>query len=49
MPNAWLCLISLLWSYGGGTLSLLSLTLRYAADGRAIQGPTTKDLRRREL
>jgi predicted MFS family arabinose efflux permease len=27
-----LCLISLLWSYGGGTLSLLSLTLPYAAD-----------------
>jgi predicted MFS family arabinose efflux permease len=27
-----LCLITLLWSYGGGTLSLLSLTLPYAAD-----------------
>ena len=27
-----LCLISLLWSYGGGTLSLLSLSLPYAAD-----------------
>lgn len=27
-----LCLISLLWSYGGGTLSLVSLTLPYAAD-----------------
>src|SRR5919106_1172987 len=27
-----LCLISLLWSYGGGTLSLLSVTLPYAAD-----------------
>jgi predicted MFS family arabinose efflux permease len=27
-----LCLISLLWSYGGGTLSLLSLTLPYSAD-----------------
>src|SRR4051794_16220304 len=27
-----LCLISLLWSYGGGALSLLSLTLPYAAD-----------------
>jgi predicted MFS family arabinose efflux permease len=27
-----LCLISLLWSYGGGVLSLLSLTLPYAAD-----------------
>ncbi len=27
-----LCLISLLWSYGGGTLSLLSLTLPYAAE-----------------
>src|SRR5436190_1625616 len=27
-----LCLITLLWSYGGGALSLLSLTLPYAAD-----------------
>ena len=27
-----LCLITLLWSYGGGTLSLLSLSLPYAAD-----------------
>src|SRR5437588_925051 len=27
-----LCLISLLWRYGGGALSLLSLTLPYAAD-----------------
>jgi predicted MFS family arabinose efflux permease len=27
-----LCLITMLWSYGGGTLSLLSLTLPYAAD-----------------
>ena len=27
-----LCLISLLWSYGGGALSLLSLTLPYAVD-----------------
>ena len=27
-----LCLISMLWSYGGGTLSLLSLSLPYAAD-----------------
>jgi predicted MFS family arabinose efflux permease len=27
-----LCLITLLWSYGGGPLSLLSLTLPYAAD-----------------
>ncbi len=29
---AGLCLITLLWSYGGGTLSLLSLTLPYASD-----------------
>jgi predicted MFS family arabinose efflux permease len=27
-----LCLVSMLWSYGGGTLSLLSLSLPYAAD-----------------
>lgn len=27
-----LCLITVLWSYGGGTLSLLSLSLPYAAD-----------------
>lgn len=27
-----LCLISALWGYGGGTLSLVSLTLPYAAD-----------------
>src|SRR6266516_5346290 len=31
-----LCLISLLWSYGGGTLSLLSLTLPYAADAYSV-------------
>jgi len=33
---AGLCLISLLWSYGGGTLSLLSLTLPYAADAYSV-------------
>jgi predicted MFS family arabinose efflux permease len=32
-----LCLISLLWSYGGGTLSLLSLTLPYAADVYSVE------------
>lgn len=31
-----LCLITMLWSYGGGTLSLLSLTLPYAADGFGV-------------
>jgi MFS family permease len=31
-----LCLITLLWSYGGGTLSLLSLTLPYAADAYSV-------------
>jgi AAHS family benzoate transporter-like MFS transporter len=31
-----LCLITMLWSYGGGTLSLLSLTLPYAADTYSI-------------
>jgi MFS family permease len=31
-----LCLISLLWSYGGGTLSLLSLSLPYAADTYSV-------------
>jgi hypothetical protein len=30
------CLISLLWSYGGGTLSLLSLTLPYASDAYSV-------------
>jgi predicted MFS family arabinose efflux permease len=33
---AGLCLISLLWSYGGGTLSLLSLTLPYAANAYSV-------------
>jgi predicted MFS family arabinose efflux permease len=32
-----LCLISLIWSYGGGTLSLLSLTLPYAADVYSVE------------
>ena len=32
-----LCLITLLWSYGGGTLSLLSLTLPYAADVYSVE------------
>lgn len=31
-----LCLITMLWSYGGGTLSLLSLTLPYAADTYSV-------------
>jgi predicted MFS family arabinose efflux permease len=31
-----LCLITMLWSYGGGTLSLLSLTLPYAADAYSV-------------
>ena len=35
-----LCLISLLWSYGGGTLSLLSLTLPYAADVYSVGNRT---------
>jgi MFS family permease len=34
-----LCLITLLWSYGGGTLSLLSLTLPYAADVYSVDTP----------
>jgi predicted MFS family arabinose efflux permease len=34
-----LCLVSLLWSYGGGTLSLLSLTLPYAADVYSVENP----------
>src|SRR5918999_5865485 len=32
-----LCLITLLWSYGGGTLSLVSLTLPYAADVYSVE------------
>ncbi len=32
-----LCLISLLWSYGGGTLSLLTVTLPYAADVYSVE------------
>ena len=32
-----LCLISLLWSYGGGPLSLVSLTLPYAADVYSVE------------
>lgn len=32
-----LCLITMLWSYGGGTLSLLSLTLPYAADVYSVE------------
>lgn len=35
-----LCLISLLWSYGGGTLSLLSLTLPYASDAYSVGDST---------
>jgi MFS family permease len=30
------CLITMLWTYGGGTLSLLSLTLPYAADAYSV-------------
>jgi MFS family permease len=35
-----LCLITMLWSYGGGTLSLLSLTLPYAADAYSVGNHT---------
>src|SRR4051794_8016768 len=35
-----LCLISMLWSYGGGALSLVSLTLPYAADAYSVGNRT---------
>ncbi|MDX6588237.1 MAG: hypothetical protein QOI31_2710 [Solirubrobacterales bacterium] len=35
-----LCLLSLVWSYGGGTLGLLTQTLPYAADAYAVDDRT---------